>query len=116
MKRIILFVHIALLSGFPVFSQEKSLVDTHKSPFASLWGTDMGQVTWTNGFWAERFEVCKTSMVPNIWHTYASPDISHAFRNFEIAAGQESGKHAELLAHNGLYAGLVGGIVSQEML
>jgi uncharacterized protein len=83
------------------FSQERSLVNTIKSAWAKLRGPDMDAVRWTGGFWAERFEICQSAMVPNIWHTYSSPDISHAFRNFEIAAGLETGDFSGPPFHDG---------------
>jgi len=43
----------------------------------------MGDVQWTSGFWAERFKVCKESMVPYMMGEYMNPDVSHAYRNFE---------------------------------
>jgi hypothetical protein len=47
----------------------------------------MDAVQWTQGFWADRFKVCRETMVPQLWKTYTDPEISHSFRNFEIAAG-----------------------------
>ena len=73
-----LFVFISLQTT----AQEKSLTNTSKSAYAKLQSVNMGDVQWTNGFWAERFKVCKDSMVPNMWHLYTDPNISHAFENF----------------------------------
>lgn len=81
--------------------QEKSLVNTSESPHARLFAPDMDDVTWTAGFWAERFETCKNTMVPHMWRIYNDPDISHAFRNFEIAAGLETGSHEGPSFHDG---------------
>ena len=63
----------------------------------------MGSVHWTKGFWAERFQVCKDSMVPNMWHIYNDDQISHAFKNFEIAAGLDTGSHKGPSFHDGDY-------------
>jgi DUF1680 family protein len=63
----------------------------------------MDDVQWTKGFWAERFAVCKDSMVPNLWHIYNNAEISHAFRNFEIAAGLDTGSHKGPSFHDGDY-------------
>ena len=75
-----------------IFSQNKALVNTSKSSFAKLSGIDMGEVQWTKGFWADRFRVCHDSMVPNMWRLYTDANISHSFKNFEIAAGLDTGK------------------------
>jgi len=61
----------------------------------------MGDVQWTNGFWAERFKVCKESMVPHMMGNYLDPKVSHAYRNFEIAAGMEVGDHVGPAFHDG---------------
>ena len=30
----------------------------------------MDDVNWTSGFWSERFEVCRNSMMPHLWNVY----------------------------------------------
>ena len=89
-----------LATGF-VAAQSNSLVNTSKSPYAILHSLDMDDVKWTNGFWAERFAICKDSMVPNLWRIYNDPKTSHAFKNFEIAAGMDTGSHTGPSFHDG---------------
>ncbi|WP_460943169.1 aceric acid hydrolase [Spirosoma daeguense] len=84
-----------------VMAQTKALVNTSQSKFARLESTDLNAVKWTKGFWADRFAVCRDSMVPRLWDTYTDPKISHAFRNFEIAAGLESGNFKGPSFHDG---------------
>ena len=81
-------------------AQEKSLTNTTKSAFAKLKSVNMDDVHWTNGFWAERFNVCRDSMVPNMWRIYNDPNISHAFKNFEIAAGLDTGVNEKEVSIN----------------
>ncbi len=69
------------------------LTDTSSSPFARLWGAPMADVHWTSGFWHDRFECCRAVMIPNMWRIWKDPDISHAYANFRIAAGDEEGGH-----------------------
>lgn len=83
------------------FAQDKALVNTSQSQFAKLHGADMNAVTWTQGFWADRFKVCRETMVPQLWKTYTDPDISHSFRNFEIAAGLKPGNFKGPSFHDG---------------
>jgi DUF1680 family protein len=101
MKRIfkvflLIFLPLNLLNG-----QSHSLVNTLKSPFARLSSMDMDDVKWTNGFWAERFAVCRDSMVTGMLDIYMDPEISHAYRNFEIAAGLKQGEHKGPPFHDG---------------
>ncbi|MGF7037477.1 aceric acid hydrolase [Mucilaginibacter lappiensis] len=96
----LLAVSIVLVIG-NVNAQNKALVNTGKSTYAKLSSVDMGNVTWTNGFWADRFKVCRDTMIPNLWRIYTDPKISHAYRNFEIAAGLDTGSHEGPPFHDG---------------
>ncbi len=40
-------------------------------------------------------------MVPFMWSVLNNPDVSHSFRNFEIAAGLETGSHDGPPFHDG---------------
>ncbi|CAN5236871.1 glycoside hydrolase family 127 protein [soil metagenome] len=82
-------------------AQTKALVNTSQSKFARLESTDLNAVKWTTGFWADRFAVCRDSMVPHLWDTYTDAKVSHSFRNFEIAAGLEEGNFKGPSFHDG---------------
>jgi uncharacterized protein len=92
---------MALVVSVAVRAQESALVNTSKSSHAVLRSTDMGAVRWTQGFWADRFKVCRETMVPQLWKTYTDPDLSHSFRNFEIAAGLVEGDFKGPSFHDG---------------
>ncbi|MES2777831.1 MAG: glycoside hydrolase family 127 protein [Bacteroidota bacterium] len=94
-------VVIAGLLSTHVTAQTKGITNTTASSFAKLQSTDMGSVQWTKGFWAERMQVCKDSMVPHLWSTYTNPKISHSFKNFEIAAGLDTGNFKGPSFHDG---------------
>jgi DUF1680 family protein len=98
-KRIAATVLLAAGSLQP-FAQ-KGLVNTSASPYAKLSSVDMGSVQWTKGFWAERFEVCKDAMVPHLWETYNNAELCHSFKNFEIAAGLDTGSFKGPSFHDG---------------
>jgi DUF1680 family protein len=85
---------VLVFAAPPAATQEKSLVNMSKSPHAVMTGVNMDDVHWTDGFWPEWFRVCRDSMVPSMWRILDDPSISHAFRNFEIAAGTQEGCHA----------------------
>ncbi len=102
LKRIQLTILIlACAMGGDLVAQQKGLVNTSGSSYARLSSVDLDDVVWTKGFWADRFKVCKESMVPNIFQLYKNPEVTHAFRNFEIAAGLEEGKHSGPSFHDG---------------
>jgi len=83
------------------YAQQNALTNNAGSPFAKLHSINMTDVTWTKGFWADRFKVVTETMVPNMWAIYNDPKISHAFKNFEIAAGLDTGSHAGPSFHDG---------------
>jgi DUF1680 family protein len=93
-------------------AQDKSLVNTTESQHAVLESVDMGDVHWTTGFWAERFQVCRDSMIPHLWRIYHDKKISHAFTNFEIAAGLDTGTHAGPPFHDGDFYKLLEGVAA----
>lgn len=89
-----------LILSASAFAQ-KGLTNTAASPYAKLNSVDMGGVKWTKGFWAERFDVCRTAMVPHLWETYNNAELCHSFKNFEIAAGLDTGSFIGPSFHDG---------------
>jgi DUF1680 family protein len=67
-------------------------VDTTGSAFAKLQKVGLDEVRWTDGFWADRFELCRTQMVPKMESLMVGTNYSQFFRNFEITAGLVEGK------------------------
>ena len=89
----IIILSMLTLTAFSLHAQDKALVNTSASSYAKLSSVDMGNVTWTKGFWADRFKVCRETMIPNLWRIYTDPKIGHGIQNFEIAAGLDTGSH-----------------------
>jgi len=88
----------SLLIGGCIFnanSQTGGLTNTTQSPYSKMYSVNLQDVVWTKGFWAERFNVCKDTMLLNMWRIFDNPELSHAYRNFEIAAGHEKGEHKD---------------------
>jgi uncharacterized protein len=71
---------------------ERGLTDLSRSPHAVMYMPDMGDVKWNGGLFGERFEVCRTTMVPHLWEIFRSDTDSHAWANYRIAAGLQEGK------------------------
>lgn len=102
----------SILFSQGAYAQDKALVNTEESHHAVLESVDMGSVQWTKGFWAERFEVCRDSMIPHLWKIYHDPKISHAFTNFMIAAGLDTGVHVGPPFHDGDFYKLLEGVAA----
>lgn len=77
------------------------LVNTSNSPYARQYPVGITDVHLTNGFWAERFEVCKNQMLPQLWQTYTSKDMCYSFQNFRVAAGLDTGRFRGPSFHDG---------------
>ena len=69
------------------------LADTAGSAYAQVLSVGLGEARWTDGFWASRFELCQTQMVPSMERLMEGTNYSQYFRNFQIAARQVDGKH-----------------------
>ena len=61
-------------------------MDTVASPFAKIQTVGLGESKWTDGFWVDRFELCRTQMVPSMARLMEGTNYSQFFRNFEITA------------------------------
>ena len=53
----------------------------------------LGEARWTSGFWGNRFELCRTQMIPSMERLMEGTNYTQFFRNFEIAAGQTEGRY-----------------------
>lgn len=95
------YILLFLLLQGQLIAQDKGLVNTSQSKFARLNGVGLSDVQWTKGFWAERFAICRDSMVPHLWNTYTDEQVSHSFKNFEIAAGLDTGRFKGPSFHDG---------------
>lgn len=93
MKQIKLLFLLASASVTGAFAQSNGLTDMSQSRYAKMANTGIDAVHWTNGFWGERFNVFSGTSLQSMWNTWNTPEVSHGFRNFEIAAGVCKGEH-----------------------
>ncbi len=84
---------VVLLLLPPHFAHAGStaITDTTDSKFAKLHPVGLQDVHWTQGFWADRFELCRTQMVPSMARLMEGTNYSQFFRNFQILAGVTNG-------------------------
>ncbi|HQE33703.1 MAG TPA: glycoside hydrolase family 127 protein [Flavobacterium alvei] len=99
MKKLILTA--LLFSNAFVFSQNKGLVANSDSPYSKLQSVAMQDVKWTNGFWKEQFDVETKNTLPYMWDLYHNDEVSHAYANFKIAAGESKGTFKGPSFHDG---------------
>ncbi|HEY1661638.1 MAG TPA: glycoside hydrolase family 127 protein [Verrucomicrobiae bacterium] len=90
MKLINLLIALALV---PCCLRAKpGVADTTSSPFAKVRSVGMDEAKWTHGFWADRFDLCETQMVPSMGRLMEGTNYSQYLRNFQITAGEITGK------------------------
>ncbi len=63
------------------------------SPHAVVGPVGLADARWTAGFWADRFETCRTATVPATGTLMEGTEPSQFLHNFRIAAGQARGTH-----------------------
>lgn len=61
-------------------------------PHALLSPAALEETHWTSGFWAERYDACRTKMVPTMWKLISGKEQTHFLENFRIAAGLAEGR------------------------
>ncbi len=71
---------------------DMDVTDTAASPFARIRPVGLDEARWDSGFWADRFELCRTRMVPGMDRLMEGTNYSQFYYNFEITAGQAVGK------------------------
>ena len=100
MKKNIILLSAVLCST--VFTaQNKGLVANSNSPYSKLQSVGLQDVKWTSGFWKEQFDVETKSTLPYMWDLYHNDEVSHAYANFEIAAGNRKGTFKGPSFHDG---------------
>ncbi|WP_026713967.1 aceric acid hydrolase [Flavobacterium daejeonense] len=101
MKRYIILSSILFITGSIAFAQNKGLVDNSASPFTKLKSVGLQDVRWTGGFWQQQLNVENKETLPYMWDLYHNDEVSHAYANFEIAAGQMKGTFKGPSFHDG---------------
>ncbi|PXY41794.1 ATP-binding protein [Flavobacterium cheongpyeongense] len=84
-----------------IFAQNKGLVANSESPYSKLQCVGLQDVKWTSGFWKEQFDVETQNTLPYMWDLYHNDEVSHAYANFEIAAGETKGTFKGPSFHDG---------------
>lgn len=82
------------------FAQTTGIINNAASPFVKLKSINLGDCQWTTGFWADKFKLCETTMVPYMEQVMCG-DVGHGLNNFKIAAGMKKGEHKGFAWHDG---------------
>ena len=61
--------------------------------FQKLTPLPIGAVAWDEGFWGDRFELCRRAILPSMRQALDEPENGAVFSNFDVAAGRQTGEH-----------------------
>ena len=92
MKTTATIILLVLAMSSSLLAAGRGVVDTTSSPHAIMHPAGLDEVKWTDGFWADRFELCRTQMVPGMSRLMQGTNYSQFYYNFEILAGLVEGK------------------------
>jgi uncharacterized protein len=95
-----------LLSACSGFSDEIS------SSHAKVQAIQLSEARWASGFWADRFELCRTQMIPSMERLMEGTNYTQFFHNFEIAAGLAEGRSRGAPFNDGDFYKLIEGACS----
>ena len=88
------------LFAVQALAQHKGIINNIESKHVQLKSIDIGDCTWTEGFWADKFKLCEETMIPYMSNVLCG-DVGHALNNFKIAAGLKEGEHQGMRWHDG---------------
>ena len=91
-SRCALWILALTLVGTANILASSGLVNDQASPDAKVRSVGLDEAHWTDGFWADRFELCRTQMIPSMDRLMEGTNYSQYYYNFEIAAGLVKGK------------------------
>ncbi|MEO2006495.1 MAG: hypothetical protein ABGY41_20630, partial [Candidatus Poribacteria bacterium] len=60
-------VVLGVLLAAAAAAEAGGIVDTRHSPHAVVRPIGIGEVLWTEGFWADRFAICRDRSIPAMW-------------------------------------------------
>jgi hypothetical protein len=96
MSRIAGLISTLLAITFPGFCfAEGDETATHANPRsrALMHSVRTADVRWTDGFWAERWKLCRREMLPSVERALLDPANSEQLVNLKIAAGLAEGEY-----------------------
>ena len=86
-------VAIAIIACTRCLVHAGEVVDTRESDHAVIRPVRLDEVTWTHGFWADRFATVRDRSLPAMWELMKGTRYKPFYQHFLIAAGDIEGEH-----------------------
>jgi hypothetical protein len=93
MKPTIICLFAGCVLAGSLAARNRGVIDTSESPHAKLRSFDLEAVTWSRGFWADRFNLVRDAGLPRMWEVMQDARNSANVVNLRIAAGLAQGKY-----------------------
>ena len=93
-QKMILLTLVISACGRLATADHRGVTDTSSSPHAHLRAVDLDDVRLPSGFWADRYETCRHTMIPAVEQSLLDPANAAQLQNFLVAAGDRQGQHA----------------------
>lgn len=77
-------------------TNKKNLTDLPQSPNAVMKEIKWSDVSWTNGFWADKIDLCNREIIPAVEKGFLTPENTEHLVNLKIAAGLAEGEFKSL--------------------
>ncbi len=87
----LLFVVSLLSIAASLEAGDVPIVDTTNSAHTKLLPIGIDEVSWTNGFWADRSRVCRDRSILGMWEIMRGTEYKPFLQHFLIAAGEAEG-------------------------
>lgn len=88
----LLFLLTGWLAGFASPKVQAASNEPHRLGHG-IYEAPSGDIQWLEGFWKDRWENCRTSMIPEMWHLMKGYRYKPFYQHFRIAAGLEEGDY-----------------------
>lgn len=97
-NRIPTMTHKATILHLVIFAHLVFLEALDATPFSprphrKVEPLSLAEVKWTDGFWKQRFENCRTKMIPTMWELMKGTHYKPFYEHFKIAAGLAEGTY-----------------------
>lgn len=90
---ILIAAAIVLSASSLLKAEHRGVTNTSASLHVKLRSVDLDDVKWTQGFWAEKFDLCQNTMIPSVHNALQNPQNATQLNNFRVAAGLQEGPH-----------------------
>jgi DUF1680 family protein len=93
LRTLLYAIAYAALISVSVYAKPLIVADVTTSPHAVVKPVAVNEVTWTDGFWADRTRVCNEHSIPAMWELMRGSNYKPFYEHFLIAADEMEGDY-----------------------